>query len=210
LTSKVTTHIKTTLIGGSEYMPFLINVFKLALVLLIFMSDSAYAKSVSETAKEFYDLLKKENYSAAAEYYEPAALSEFRELMSFENEIPDGMRKIYYQTFFTPALTDDSVSNLSDLDFFASFWRGILTSESFTGSETFSGATKYDDVEILGVVMEGENLAHVVIRNRTSIAKHNVESVEVTTFGKIGSQWKLKLSGKVKIIALTLRWSLTH
>lgn len=191
-------------------MLFFINAFKLVLVLLIFTSCSAYAKSASETAKEFYDLLKKENYSAAAGYYEPAALTEFRKLMSFENEIPDGMRKIYFQTFFAPALTDESVSKLSDLDFFATFWRGILTSKSFTGSETFSGATKYDDVEILDVVMEGEDLAHVVIRNKMSVAEHDVESVEVTTFGKIGSQWKVKLSGKLKIIALTLRWQLTH
>lgn len=73
-----------------------------------------------------------------------------------------------------------------------------MTSETFTGSETFSGATKYDDVEVLGVVMEGEDLAHVVIRNTTIIAKHDVESVEVTTFSKIGSQWKLKLSGKLR------------
>jgi hypothetical protein len=191
-------------------MPFIINGFKLALVLLIFTSGSAYAKSASETAKEFFDLLKKENYRAAAGYYDPVALSEFRKMMSFENEIPDGMRKIYFQTFFSPALTDDSVSKLSDLDFFASFWRNIMTSGSFTGSETFSGATKYDDVEILGVVMEGENLAHVVIRNKMSVAEHDVESVEVITFDKIGSQWKVKLSGKLKIIALTLRWQLTH
>jgi hypothetical protein len=112
--------------------------------------------------------------------------------------------QIYFKRFFVPALTKDSISTLSDRDFFVSFWRRILTSEKF------SGAIKYDDVEILGVVMEGEDLAHVVVRNRISVAEHGVESVEVTTFGKIGSQWKVKMSGKLKVIALTLRWEFTH
>jgi hypothetical protein len=189
---------------GPELMPVIINCFRVASVLLIFSSAPASAKSASETAKEFYDLLKQKNYSVAAGYYDPAALSEFRKLMSFENEIPDGKRKIYFRQFFVPALTDDSISKLSDHDFFVSFWRGILTSESF------SGEIRYDDVEILGVVMEGEDLAHVVIRDRISVAEHEVESVEVTTFGKIGSQWKVKMSGKLKVIALTLRWQFTH
>jgi hypothetical protein len=185
-------------------MSVITNSLKLVFVLLVFATAPAYAKSASETAKEFYNLLKQNNYSAAAEYYDPAALREFRKLMSFENEIPEGRRKIYFKTFFVPALTDDSISTLSDHDFFVSFWRGILT------SERFSGEIKFDDVKILGVVMEGEDLAHVVIRNRISVAEHEVESVEVTTFGKFGSQWKVKMSGKLKVIALTLRWEFTH
>lgn len=185
-------------------MPVIINRFKLLFVILIFASGSAYAKSASETAKEFYDLLKQKNYNAAAGYYDPAALSGFRKLMSFENEIPDGKRNIFFQTFFVPALTDDSISKLSDHDYFVSFWRGILTSENY------SGGIKYGDVEILGVVMEGEDLAHVVIRNRITVENKGVESVEVTTFGKIGKHWKVKMSGKLKVIALTLRWQFTH
>ena len=58
--------------------------------------------------------------------------------------------------------------------------------------------------------MEGEDLAHVVVRNRISVAEHDVESVEVTTFSKIGSQWKVKMSGKLRVIALTLRSEFTH
>ena len=185
-------------------MPATINCLKFALVLLLFTSGSAYAKSAHETAKSFYDLLKQKNYSTAAGYYDPAALSEFRKLMSFENDIPEGKRKIYFQTFFVPALTDESIRKLSDLDFFISFWRGILA------SKRFSGSIKYDDVTILGVVMEGKDLAHVVIRNRISVADHDVEAVEVTTFGKIGNQWKVKMSGKLEVIALTLRWQFTH
>ena len=63
-------------------MPATINCLKFALVLLLFTSGSAYAKSAHETAKSFYDLLKQKNYSTAAGYYDPAALSEFRKLMS--------------------------------------------------------------------------------------------------------------------------------
>jgi hypothetical protein len=73
-------------------MSVITDSFKLVFVLLLFASGPAYAKSATETAKDFYDVLKQKNYSAAARYYDPAALSEFRKLMSFEDEIPDDKR----------------------------------------------------------------------------------------------------------------------
>ena len=190
--------------AGSGFIPAIMNFFRFVPVFLMIACGPAFGKSASDTAKDFYDFLKQGNYSAAAKYYDPAALREFRELMSFEQDIPVEKRNIYFQTFFIPPLTEGSVSALSDQDFFVSFWRGILASERFFGE------IKYDDVNILGIVMEGENLAHVVIRNRITVAEDDVESVEVTTFGKVGDQWKVKMSGKLKAIALTLRWQFTH
>lgn len=179
---------------------FIIFVF----TFLITVSGLASAQSGSETAKDYYSLLKQKNYNSAAGYYDPAALSEFRQLMSFVNAIPDAKRQVFYQAFFEPDLTDSSIKTLSDSDYFASFLRGVL------GSEIFSETINYDDVEILGEVLEDGDLAHVVTRNKYSFKEQDVESVEVSTFKKIGGKWMVQMSGKLKTIALAIRWDIVQ
>ena len=91
-----------------------------------------------------------------------------------------------------------------DSEYFASFLRGIL------GSEIYSESINYDDVEILGEVMEDEDLAHVVTRNKYSVKEQDVESVEVVTFKKIGGKWMVQMSGKLKGVALAIRWDIVQ
>jgi len=58
----------------------------LSFISVFLISSSAHAteKSASDTARDFFDLLEHQNYSAVATYYSPAALRQFRQLMSFE------------------------------------------------------------------------------------------------------------------------------
>jgi hypothetical protein len=37
-----------------------------------------------------------------------------------------------------------------------------------------------------------------------------VESVEVSTFKKIGGKWMVQMSGKLKTIALAIRWDIVQ
>lgn len=189
---------------GSKCMSKIMTISKIALVILFFANGAANAKSASEAAKEYYTLLKQKNYRAVAGYYDPDALREFRQMMSFEHELPAEQRKAYFHTFFSPAQTDESVSKLSNSEYYASFLRGVLT------SERFRDAVKVDNLEILGEVMEGKDIAHVVVRNRLSVGGNDIESIEVMTFKNNGSDWKVQMSGKLRGIALTLRWQLTH
>jgi hypothetical protein len=168
------------------------------------VSGQANAQSASETANDYYTLLKQKNYNSAAGYYDPVALSEFRQLMSFVNAIPDAKRQVFFQVFFEPDLTDNSIRTLSDSDYFASFLRGVL------GSEIFSESMNYDDVEILGEVVEGEDIAHVVTRNKYLFKDQDVESVEVSTFKKVDGEWRVQMSGKLKGIALAIRWDIVQ
>ena len=172
-------------------------------IMLITFNTEAFAESASETATEFFDLVKQENYGAAVKYYDAAALREFRQLMNFENEITDQTKRLYYQTFFDPDLTDDSINHLSDSEYFASFWRGILS------SDIFSQSINYKNVEIIGEVMETEDLAHVVIRNWITPGTEQIETIEVTSFNKVEGAWKIRMSGKLKSIAILLREEVT-
>lgn len=178
-------------------------IFNFMIILFIPLSVQALAKSASDTAIEFYNLVKQENYSAAAAYYDPVTLREFRQLLSFKNEITDKNKRLYFRTFFDPDLTDESIENLTDLEFFASFWRGVLSSDKFSQS------INYKNVEILGEVKEKEDLAHVVTRNWVSIDENRVETVEVTSFNKIEGAWKIRMSGTLKSIAILLRQEFT-
>jgi hypothetical protein len=179
---------------------YIINVM---IIMLIAFNTEALAESASETATQFYDLVRQENYSAAVRYYDPDALREFRQLMSFEKEITDQSKRLYYRTFFDPDLTDESSNKLSDKEYFASFWRGVLS------SDMVSQSLNYKNVDVIGEVMEKENLAHVVTRNWITVGADQIETIEVTSFKKINGVWKIRMSGKLKSIAILLREEVT-
>ena len=178
-------------------------IVNLMTIMLITLNTEVHAESASETATEFYDLVRQENYNAAARYYDPAALREFRQLMSFENEITDQTKRLYYRAFFDPDLTDESINKLSDSEYFASFWRGVLS------SDTVSQSLNYKNVEVIGEVMEKEDLAHVVTRNWITVGTDQIEIIEVPSFNKIEGVWKIRMSGKLKSIAILLREEVT-
>jgi len=181
----------------------MIRIFiKFIFLLLISLSGQANALSPSETAQAYFTLLKQKDYSSAIAYYDPVALSEFRQLMSFAKSIPDVKRQVFYRAFFEPDLTDDSNETLSDSDYFASFLRGVLD------SDTFSEAMNFGAVEILGEIKEDEGLVHVVIRNKYLIKDQDVEVLEVATFKQVDGKWMVQMSGRLKAIALSIRWDI--
>lgn len=175
------------------------KIIKVALLLLIFSNTSAYAKNATETAVDYFDMLKKKNYSAAATYFDPQALKEFREMMSFINEMPAEGRQGFIEAFFGQGATKESVSKLSNSDFFSSFLKAIMKQAEKAGGINF------DNMEVLGEVMEGSQIAHVVSRNKISMGGMELETMEVVSFKKNGKEWKALLSGKIKGMASQLR-----
>ena len=163
------------------------------------LSAHATEKSASDTARDFYNSLKQENYSTAATYYSRGALREFRQLMSFENELSDAQKQFFFEEYFEPDLNDASAQNLSDTDFFAAFLHGVLT------SDTFSQMTNYKVVDILGEIKERNDLAHVLTRQWISLGGDKMEMVEVTSFDKAASGWKVRMTGKLKGVAIMIR-----
>jgi len=175
------------------------HIIKVIAIFFISVSAQAIEKSASDTARDFYDLLQHGNYSAAAAYYSPAGLRDFRQLMSFQKELTEEQKQFYFQEFFEPDLTDESIESLSDVDFLAAFFHGVLT------SETFSRMISYKNIEIVGEIKEQEDLADVVTRQWITLGGHKMEMADVTSFNKVGSEWKVRMTGKLKGVAVMIR-----
>jgi len=175
------------------------HINRLLIILFVLVSTQAVAKSASETAREYFDSLKQGNYRAAADYFDPSGLPEFRSLMSFDKEITEDQKQVYFKAFFEPDLNDQSFEELSDIDFLAAFLHGVLTSESF------SQMINYKNVEIIGEINERDDLTHVLTRQGISLGGHKMEMVEVTSFNKVGGEWKIRLTGRLKGVAVMIR-----
>jgi len=175
------------------------SIYRLLISLFISVSSQAIAKSASETAREYYNLLQQGDYRAAVRYLDPAGLAEFRSLMSFDKEISVEQKQIYFREFFEPDLNDESYEKLSDTDFSAAFLNGVLTSEGLAQMINFKSS------EIIGELIEHEDLAYVVTRQWVSLGGHKMEFVDVTSFNKTGGEWKVRMTGKIKSVAVMIR-----
>jgi hypothetical protein len=174
----------------------------LILAALLLAGSPAFAKTASETASDYFKVLQQKDYDRAATFFDPAALGEFRRMMSFTDEIPAEGQKEFFEAFFGPGASRESVAKLSDARFFASFLRAVMAQAEALGGLNF------DRMQILGEVTEGKDVAHVVTRNKVSVGKIEVEAMEVASFRKVGSEWKALLSGKIKGVASQIRAAL--
>ncbi|MBI1919445.1 MAG: hypothetical protein HYS23_00025 [Geobacter sp.] len=161
-----------------------------------------FAKTASETATEYFNTLQQKDYARTATFFDPAALGEFRQMMSFMNEIPEEGQQEIFTALFGPQASRESVAKLSDANFFASFLRATMAQTEAVGGINFG------KMEILGEVKEGKDVAHVVTRNKVSVGEIEVEAMEVVSFRKIGSEWKALMSGKIKGIASQIKAAL--
>ena len=66
----------------------------------------------------------------------------------------------------------------------------------------------YKNVDILGELKEQNDLAYVLTRQWISLGGHRMEMVEVTSFEKAGSEWKVRITGKMNGVAIMIRQQL--
>jgi len=178
------------------------KVFWFAIAILMLAGGTVSAKTASETATEYFGTLQQKDYDGAAKYFDPAALGEFRQMMSFVSELGEDVQTMYYTTFFGEGATKDSVTKLSDALFFATFLRSVMAQADAAGGINF------DKMEVLGEVMEGKDVAHVVTRNKVSVGEIEVEAMDVASFRKIGEEWKALMSGRLKGMPVQLKAAL--
>ena len=177
---------------------------QLLTILLFFAASPSFADTASQAASDYFNVLKQKDYERAANYFDPVALAEFRQMMDFIYEVPDEVQQKVFTTFFGPGASKESINKMSDALYFAAFLRAIMAQAEKAGSIDF------EKMEILGEVMEGEHVAHVVTRNRVKVGQIEVEAMEVVSFRKDGKQWKALMSGKIKGIPNQLRVALTQ
>lgn len=163
---------------------------------------SAFAKTPTETAHEYFAAFQQGNYQGLATMYDPAALQSFREMMGFLTELDLGDDGEVLATLFGPEATVQTVNKMSDQEFFALFFENVFAQVQSMGELSF------DNMKIIGEVKESDNLVHVLARNKTSIGEMEIEAMEVISFKQVGEDWKVLLSGEIKGMANQMRQAL--
>src|SRR5690349_21432408 len=156
----------------------------LALALLL-CGQIACAQTASDAAVKYYATLKRKDYEAVAAMYLPAALADFRKMMSFVTEFPEDEQDGFYASFFGADASKDAVAKMSDAQFFAAF---LSAQPNGLEAGTQEGP-RLGNVRVVGEVAEGANVAHVVARNKGKVGGVDIESLQVLSFTKSNGSW---------------------
>ena len=155
--------------------------------------------SASAQAKAYFGTMKEKKFDELSAYFAPSALKNFREMMGFLNELPVEEAAEPLTMFFGEGATAESVQEMSDAEFFGGFMNFVM------GRAEMAGGLNFEKIEVLGEVAEGEDLMHVVTRNKISVGEIEVESMEVMSFKKEDGKWRAVLQGEMKGLAEQLR-----
>ena len=174
-----------------------------SLLLLAFTSFPTFGETPSDAAKDYFKLLQSKDYTAVAKSFYPEALAELKNMMSFVSEIPEEKQKMFIPALFGTEANADTLMKMSDTQFFASFLGSVM------GKIDSAGGLDFSNMEVLGEVMEGTELAHVVTRNKMVVGEMELEMMEVISFKKHDKEWKALMTGKIKGFAQQMKAALT-
>ena len=169
---------------------------------LLALVSVAYAQTPESIAKSYFEMLRNKQWTQIAQLYDPGALRDFREMMSFLLEVPDESASQVLGALFGPGATKQGVKAMSEAEFFAAFLGGVMARSAQLGQLNF------ETIEVLGSVGEGDSLRHVVTRTHISLADMSMESMEVVSLKKVENEWKLLLQGKIKGMAQQIKKAL--
>lgn len=168
------------------------------------VASAAPAATPEELSRQYFQLLKGQRWSEIARLYDGSALADFRDMLSFLQELPDENASQALETFFGQGASRASVAALSDQEFFAGFFRGVM------GQAARLGQLDFKRVDILGSVPEGTTVCHVVGRIHVGVGEITMESMEVISFRNNGDTWGILLQGKIKGMAQQIRKALAE
>jgi len=170
---------------------------------LILFSQLSSAETAAERAELYFKDISEFKFKQAANHFDAEQLKEFRKLMEFYKEIPEDSQAQFIQSLFGEEHSRESIEALTDVEFFASLLTLIMQQAKAIGGLNF------DRLEILGEVREGENIAHLVTRNKISVGELEMESMEIVSLKKNGEQWRVMMSGKIKGLPQQLKAAFT-
>lgn len=173
--------------------------FLRVIAILMFFTCSLFAQGPEEITEEYFQLLEDQKWEEIASLFDENALSDFRGMLQFlfENDSLPALAQVRSQ-FFGPSITSAQVNEMTDQIFFSKFLGGIFQQAAQLGSLNFT------KLEILGSVKEGKDTVHVVTRNVVGFGEMEMENMEIVSFKKVETQWKILLSGKIKGFAQQL------
>lgn len=170
------------------------------LVLSMFVATPAAAndEELETLAREHFASIQNEGVSAISSMLHPDALMEFRSMVMpiFEFEAESGQHNLTTAVFGEP----NGIDEIRALDAEA-FIRAFLT---FLGQQMQNLNVKFDQVDVLGSVPEGE-VRHVLARVTVGAGEISLTQMEVLSFIPYQDTWRLQMNGELKGIAAALR-----
>ena len=169
------------------------------IICFLLTTSLAWAETPESISKSYFEFVKHQQWDEISGLYDPVALRDFREMMSFLIEVPDEKSSVVLARFFGPGTTKASLKAMSDASFFSSFLKSTMSMAVQLGQLDFK------KIDVLGSVPEGTNLRHVVARTFTGMGEMSMEQMNVISFKKTNEGWKMLMQAKMKGMAQQLK-----
>lgn len=166
----------------------------LSFSLILITASTLLAVSPEEVAEQYFDALKKEQWDEVAGFFHPDALGQFREMMSFINELPPEAEAAI-APLFGEGVSAEDLAKMSDKEFFTSIFRNMMSQVQAMGSVEFKA------FDVIGSIPENDD-RHVLARTTASVSGIDMDKMEVLSLSPMGEDnWGLKLQGEMKGMA---------
>ena len=150
-------------------------------------------------AQAFLDTMVAEGLGATGRFFAPAALEEiktaFLGLLDLEAGQGEGELR---GLLFGADRSLEQVQALAPAD----FYRGVMR---FVEAQMGESSVNLAGGEVLGAVMEGETLAHVVTRVRMGIGENGMDTIDVISLRRTEKGWALLLKGEMQQMIQAIR-----
>ena len=172
----------------------------LVLALTQIATRAAEEATPEAVAKRQIEAMKTLNWELVARYTHPKALEQMQSLFipvviagssAKDNPAAQEMMKIVFA-----GKSADELSGMSPGAFFQIVMKGISGA-----TPDFKSAMTGMEVQILGSVKEGDNLAHVVYRLSRHIGDAVATKIAITTVERDGETWKAQLNADLENVA---------
>ena len=141
-----------------------------------------------QVVQRYFDSFRAGDYATNVALMHPEALQSFRETITALAALPGAAEDPQFREMFG-VTTLEEFNRLAP----AALFEGVLRSqlENPEMREILSSA----QTAVLGHVMEGDTLAHVVYRMRMSLGATSLDQVQVAPVKRADGQWRVLLTG---------------
>jgi len=148
---------------------------------------------------DYFNLLQKKKWLDITDLFSPPALDQFKQMVLpvIAIDLKQGRGELT-QVFFGKKLTPPEIAEMSREDFFFFVMSAIMLQVSEV-------QMKFEKVEILGSVKEGDDIVHVVGKLYIGYGESQFTDVNITSLKKIDGKWGLTLTSDVQNLVEELK-----
>ncbi|MFN2563703.1 MAG: hypothetical protein ABR499_01660 [Gemmatimonadaceae bacterium] len=167
---------------------------------LLAPASTAIAQERPETpeavTRQYGAAMRANDWVGTAELMHPDALAKFRR-MFLPLVDADSTGQLCQRLFAASSASE--LAGLPDAELFARFFRTLVS-----GAPELSGMFAGADLVPIGHVLEGKDVAHVVFRMKVAADGVTLTKVQAVSLRRVGSTWRVLLSGDIEGLAAAL------